>query len=211
LLNFLHSFWALELLNGIRTCVQQHQIKTILFVGCRSAWPSFNMRWWSGRRPILPPSSQFIHPTTTCCLLPWPLTTEGGFIRHRNMISQLALRYNIKCLVKVWSYFWLFSSICILLSRKSDGGTIFWTNLRSLRSCQYPSFPVDYVTLSLLICFLFKATKQRYILKRLIQGRNHAQREWKLSHQDRAIMITYSGVTFGLSVLSLVIIFGSWP
>jgi len=36
----------------------------------------------------------------------------------------------------------LFCSIFTFLSRESDGGAIFWTNLYLLRSCPFPSFSV---------------------------------------------------------------------
>jgi len=55
----------------------------------------------------------------------------------------------------------LFCSIFNLLSRESDGGAIFWTNPKLLRSCLFPSFPVVSLTSYHLICCLFEATKQR--------------------------------------------------
>jgi len=52
-------------------------------------------------------------------------------------------------------------SIFILLSRESDGGTIFWTNLHPLKSCPFPSLPVVSLTFYHWICCWFEATKQR--------------------------------------------------
>jgi len=49
-------------------------------------------------------------------------------------------------------------AIFIFLSRESEGGAIFLTNPHSLTSCRFPSFPVDSLTSSQIICCLFEAT-----------------------------------------------------
>jgi len=63
----------------------------------------------------------------------------------------------------------------ILLSRESDGGTIFWTKPHPLRSCPFPRFPVvsltSYHSLNLLLVRSHQA--DIIIVKRLIQGRNN--------------------------------------
>jgi len=66
-----------------------------------------------------------------------------------------------------------------LMSRESDGDAIFLTNPHSLRSYRFPSFPIDTLTSSQLICYLFEAPKHQteiIVVKRLIQGRNNAMR-----------------------------------
>jgi len=49
----------------------------------------------------------------------------------------------------------------ILLLQESDGGAKFRTNPHPLKSCPFPSFPVDSLTFYQLICCLFEAAKQR--------------------------------------------------
>jgi len=73
----------------------------------------------------------------------------------QNVLVHVHLSFVCFCFV-------LFCSIFILLSRKSDGGAIFWTNPHPLRSCPFPSIQVFSLTSYHLICCLFEATKQRY-------------------------------------------------
>jgi len=69
-------------------------------------------------------------------------------------------------------------SIFIFLSRESNDGTIFWTNLHPLRSCPFPSFPVvswDFLPLNLLLVQSHQA--EIIIVKCLIQGCNNTYDE----------------------------------
>jgi len=65
-----------------------------------------------------------------------------------------------ECLDTFTSFMTVYS-IFIHLSRESDGGDISWMNSHSRRSCRFPSFLVDSLTSSQLICCLFEGTEQR--------------------------------------------------
>jgi len=73
----------------------------------------------------------------------------------------------------------LFVPSLILLLRESDSGSIFWTNLHSLRSCPFPTFSVvSFVFLPFNLLLVVRSHQAEIIIvKRLIQGRNNVFNE----------------------------------
>jgi len=96
----------------------------------------------------------------------------------------------------------LFCSIFILLSRESDGGTIFCTNPHPLRSCPFPSFTVVSLTFYYLVCCLFEATKQRNNLQKEPYPRTQQRRrqgwELNLDHDTITIVIAIKATLLNL-------------
>jgi len=66
----------------------------------------------------------------------------------------------------------------LVLSRESDGSAIFWTDPHSLRSCQFPSFPLDSLNSSQLICYSCSKPPKEMIVIALSKDAT-IRREWE--------------------------------